>query len=82
MGDSRSSLKQSHRLVQIYSWSAADLDKWLCFPKVDALITAMTKHITIPVEVNTALWDLQDRETEGLRKTVFSTAALALQASV
>lgn len=53
-------LLNTHRLGQLYVWSPGDLEQWLAYPKVDALVTGVTKHTTIPVEGGAALKDPQD----------------------
>lgn len=53
----------------------------MCFPKVDALVTAVTKHMTIPMEDAVELWD-QTNQKEGFLKTclffLLSFASLGL----
>lgn len=48
-GSPETSLRSGRHLGRTYLWSPDDLDRWLRFLKVDALVTAVTKHTTIPV---------------------------------
>lgn len=52
------------RLGQFYLRSPIDREKWLAYPKVDALLMGDTKHTTIPFEGGAALHNQQDRKVE------------------